>query len=318
MNPVPLLGWDADRDAWLNARRTGIGASDVAALLGFTPRWCTPWQLWAEKHGKLPPWGGNENTALGQALEPWLIAQAPTLLDQPVERTPHMLYAHPEHDWRLCSPDAFAEDGALVEAKTAKIGPSWGDPEGWEDDGVPLGYEFQARWAMHVMNRHRVYMIGLIAGMGLVVRTINRDMGIEQDMVAQVSQWRQNHIVAGAEPPVDGNDIAALAKTYAIASGEKVSLSHTEALAWREEYKDILTAEAALKKRKNELKALFQAQLKTGNIGVIGDTTICTWNPSKGDVDWQRMSHDLAKLADMPMPDPETYRKPPGRTLLVK
>lgn len=42
------------REEWLEDRRRSIGGSDAAALVGMNP--CvTPYMLWADKTGKLPP-----------------------------------------------------------------------------------------------------------------------------------------------------------------------------------------------------------------------------------------------------------------------
>lgn len=323
MNPVPVLGWDAPRHLWLQYRRAGIGASDIAALLGLIPRWCTPWQLWAIKTGHLPEDDtANPNTELGRDLEPWIITQAPKLLGMPVTRTPHMLYRHgdDETDWQQCSPDAFADDGALVEAKIAKIGPSWGDPEGWEDDGVPLAYELQCRWQMHVMDRPKVYVVGLVAGLGLIVRTVVRHVPTELDLVAQVSEWRHKYLLGSAEPEVDGYDVEALAIRYAIpdAAHSAVELADPLAHEWVLAYKEAKEMEAAGRKAKKDPKAKLTALLGRSTTGLIDGHPTVTWNPVKGDINWQKMAHDLAEQAGISLPDPETYRAPDGRQFRTK
>ncbi len=55
-------------------RSTGIGASEVAALLGLDPR-KTPLSLWLDKTGNAPPFEGNRFTEMGQRCEP-VIADA--------------------------------------------------------------------------------------------------------------------------------------------------------------------------------------------------------------------------------------------------
>ena len=42
-----------NRAEWLNWRRTGLGGSDIAAVLGLS-KWRTPWDVWADKKGLLP------------------------------------------------------------------------------------------------------------------------------------------------------------------------------------------------------------------------------------------------------------------------
>lgn len=55
---------------WLAWREQGVSASDVAAILGFSP-YKTPWRLWAEKTGMLRPddLSGNFFVQRGNALE---------------------------------------------------------------------------------------------------------------------------------------------------------------------------------------------------------------------------------------------------------
>ena len=43
----------ANRSEWLEARRAGIGASDIAAIMGISP-WSTPFQIWASKVAEIP------------------------------------------------------------------------------------------------------------------------------------------------------------------------------------------------------------------------------------------------------------------------
>jgi len=55
---------------WLEWRKTGITASEIAAILGLSP-YKTPWQVWAEKTGLIPPGDLSKNpfVAAGVALE---------------------------------------------------------------------------------------------------------------------------------------------------------------------------------------------------------------------------------------------------------
>ena len=41
-------------EEWLEERRKSIGGSDAAALVGMNP-YVTPYTLWADKTGRLPP-----------------------------------------------------------------------------------------------------------------------------------------------------------------------------------------------------------------------------------------------------------------------
>lgn len=58
-------------EEWLEDRRRSIGGSDAAALVGMNP--CvTPYMLWADKTGKLPPKNDNEAMRQGRDLEAYV------------------------------------------------------------------------------------------------------------------------------------------------------------------------------------------------------------------------------------------------------
>ena len=46
--------YTASREEWLALRRGYIGGSDAAAVVGLSP-YVTPYQVWAEKTGKVEP-----------------------------------------------------------------------------------------------------------------------------------------------------------------------------------------------------------------------------------------------------------------------
>ena len=64
----------ADRSAWLDWRRGGIGASDIAGILGISP-WASPFSVWADKVGVLPEEEPSTVMKAGRWLErgvaPW-------------------------------------------------------------------------------------------------------------------------------------------------------------------------------------------------------------------------------------------------------
>lgn len=64
-----------DREAWIEARRSIVTASDVAAILGEN-EYRTREQVIMEKAGLAEEFKGNERTELGLALEPWIAERA--------------------------------------------------------------------------------------------------------------------------------------------------------------------------------------------------------------------------------------------------
>lgn len=104
---LPVVRHDETRDTWLDARQAGIGASDIAAVLGLSP-YASPFSLWwAKKLG----WhlDSTREMAIGLLLEPLIAGlfgeDHPDLyVCRPAART----YRHADHPWMLASPDFVA------------------------------------------------------------------------------------------------------------------------------------------------------------------------------------------------------------------
>jgi putative phage-type endonuclease len=314
--PVGVIGWDLSDDDWRAARVAGFGGSDIAAVLGFSG-YRSPWDVWAEKH-QIRHWddGGSEVADLGTELEPWLVGQAAKHLGVEVVRPEWRTYAHPEFPWRRCSPDGVSSVG-LVEAKTAGL-MSFRPAMGWDDGGIPLAYEFQSRWTLHVMDRPTLHLVGLVAGKGLVHRTITRDLAVEREMVAQVSDWWQRHIVEGDEPPIGATDNDTLLKLYPKPNGEAVDLDGTEAVEHWIAYRAARDAEKAAKEAKEAAGAALKELLGDCEVGVVENREIAKWSAKKGNVDWPAVIADLVEKHGIPAPNPEAYRKPSSRYLTIK
>jgi putative phage-type endonuclease len=321
-NAVPVTGWDATEERWLEDRRSGVGGSDVLSLLGFS-QYRSPWEVWREKTGRAPIDTASPSAAadLGNALEPWLIEQAESLIGVPAHRTATRTYGHADYPWRRCSPDGVTADGQLVEAKTAGLASGFGTPKGWADDAVPLGYEFQVRWGLHVMDAPAAEIIALVSGLGLIRRTVERNLRIESKMVAQVEAWWQRHVVEGVEPDLSGADAAVIAEMYPRAERESVDLDDTDALEHWEIYlaarERAQEAEAEQERAGAELKAL----IGDAKVARVDGNVIATWPEVKGKVSLSRLLTDLTpalERAGIPVPDPEDYRGAPTRRLNVK
>jgi len=62
-----------EKEQWLMERRKGIGGSDIAAILGLTPKWKTPYQVWEEKTGRSDGPADNPQMKAGRKLEPVVV-----------------------------------------------------------------------------------------------------------------------------------------------------------------------------------------------------------------------------------------------------
>ncbi len=148
VDAVPLLGTgDPNKDQelrkrWLELRSKGIGASEMAAVLGRSP-YSSPFALWWAKRG-------GWTTTQSEDME-WGLRLEDAIAEKFAEEHPelwvgkpdHLLWAHPEHEWLMCTPDrlAIGEDGEWrpVELKMHD-GSDWGEPG---TDEVPFHIRVQ-------------------------------------------------------------------------------------------------------------------------------------------------------------------------------
>lgn len=140
--------------AWLRLRRTGVGASEIAAVLGLSPH-ATRFSLWWQKREM---WDIEQNEAMewGLRSEPMLVEKFRELHPEwTVYRPPYLVYRHQRRRFMLCSPDLFAEPrrGRLipVELKTDEGG-QWGAAG---TDVVPIHHYLQVVWQCAVLGMPR-------------------------------------------------------------------------------------------------------------------------------------------------------------------
>lgn len=105
MKATLLLPADAPREVWLAERHKGIGASDIAAVLGISP-WQSPFSLhWQKVHGWEDP--DDDHMEAGRRMEPmiaeWWADRFGTVENLVIR--PGGLYRSTERPWQLATPD---------------------------------------------------------------------------------------------------------------------------------------------------------------------------------------------------------------------
>ena len=140
----------ANNDDWLYQRTKGVGGSDVAAIMGFSP-WKTPAQVWLEKTGRVEPEDISDRPYIqfGNLMEPlvgkWYAEQHP---ERTVRRV-NAICKSIERPWAQASLDYEVKDGlvwGVLEIKTARSAKDWAD-------GVPSYYLTQIYHYMSILSR---------------------------------------------------------------------------------------------------------------------------------------------------------------------
>lgn len=118
-----------DRERWLQARRSGLGGSEVAAVLGIHP-YKSALEVYADKCGLMPPEGETSEVARwGQIFEGPILEEFARRTGREVVRSNELLRSR-RRPWQTVTPDAIQYSGVpqgcsgpgLAECKTTGFG----------------------------------------------------------------------------------------------------------------------------------------------------------------------------------------------------
>ncbi|ARX85657.1 hypothetical protein SMD44_05121 [Streptomyces alboflavus] len=197
------------RERWLATRRTGIGGSDVAAVLGMS-RYASAYEVYLDKRGELPL-NRPRTPELDEAAF-WGHQHEPTIARVFAERTglaviegPGTL-AHVERRWMLANVDRYVLDeqgqpSSLLEIKTR----SAYQLDEWLA-GVPDGPALQTHWYLAVTGYPHAHVAALLGGNRLIIHRVERDEVLVAHLVNLVGKFWKG-VLDGTPPPVDGSEV---------------------------------------------------------------------------------------------------------------
>jgi putative phage-type endonuclease len=198
----------ASEAEWLEARRQGVTASEIAAILGLSP-WESPFALYHRKTGTLGRPPDNPAMRLGRMLEGYVCDEfAMRYPEFRLRGDGRMLYRHPARPWQMATPDRIVvepggssqEPLAVLEAKTSASYDGWGDDGG---DVIPVYYRAQLLWQMDVLGVQTGFVAVLfLHSRALRVYEITLGAEAEKDLVLmQVEAELFLSRVADRDPP---------------------------------------------------------------------------------------------------------------------
>lgn len=232
---VRVLATDATDEQWHDARRAGIGASELASVLGVPGAYSSAFAVWwAKRLG----WESDRTDAMhiGTKMEP-LIGElfAEQRPDVMLVRPDGRLWQHHKLDWLLATPDFLAvveQDGEVtvepVECKSDEGGHGWGKPG---TDQIPAKHRVQLLVQCAVLGAARGHLVRL-AHKRLTVYTVEAldetptkptDPALmdewtptEFEVWADVGTKFMGSLALGTPPDPDGHDAteAALRRLY--------------------------------------------------------------------------------------------------------
>lgn len=198
-----------DRLGWLTWRRGGLGASDVAGILGISP-WASPYSVWADKTDPNPPVDDDpdEDVESGRMLEQAVIDWYATRSGLTVVNEQRQCI-HPDHDWVRCTLDAELVDGHHATDPVAglEVKITSDRARSWETDGIPAYYQAQAQWQM-LTTGHRVVRFAVLhtdRGARLRSYDLEADQGDQGFIFDRARAFWFEHVAPGVPPPADSH-----------------------------------------------------------------------------------------------------------------
>ena len=216
-----------DRASWLNERRSGIGGSDVAAILGISP-WRTPVDVWLDKTGQSADEPPTEAMRIGTELEEYVARRYTEKTGREVRNHNKMIHVGCRlgNIDRLVVPEgakiaAFKGEirtDTLLECKTSSV--DW-------PDGVPLYYQAQVQHYMGLVPciEHADVAVLYLVHKKFDIHRVERDQGAIDEMAEICNEWWKKHIIGG-EKPSPSSEIDCK-KLYIRSSGKQVVADKT-------------------------------------------------------------------------------------------
>jgi putative phage-type endonuclease len=183
---------------WLKGRQSGIGGSEIAAIVGLN-QYRTPMQIWESKVNPVQDEETSQPAYWGTVLEDVVAKEYALRTGNKVQRLTRQM-RHPDFEFAIANIDRAVinpaisgnvrwKDGKLttdriLECKTANgfMAKQWGEAG---TDSVPDAYLIQCQWYMGVTGASVCDLAVLIGGQDFRIYTIVRDDDLINDLLIQ-------------------------------------------------------------------------------------------------------------------------------------
>ena len=193
---IPTL--DMSHEEWLKQRQRSIGGSDAPSIIGLNP-WSSPYTVWADKLGKIPPKEDNEAMRQGRDLEFYVAQRFCEATGKKVRRenniliNPSIPFAHANVDRMI-----IGEDAGLECKTTSAL-----NMKNFKNGAFPDTYYVQCVHYMMVTGCKKWYLAVLVLNKEFMVFEIERDEEeIEALAKAEEEFWKL--VEAKTSPATDG------------------------------------------------------------------------------------------------------------------
>lgn len=219
---IPTL--KMSREKWLRERKSHIGGSDAAAIVGLN-EYSSPVSVWGDKTNRLPEAEDNEAMRQGRDLEDYVAKRFTEKTGKRVRRenailiNPDLPFAHANVDRMVIGEDAGLECKTTSSLNLRKF----------KNGEYPDRYYVQCMHYMMVTGAKKWYLAVLVFGRDFYVYEIERDEDeIEALKESEAGLW--GYVERDEMPPADGSagTDEAIAAIYPNGDGTECDLTAFE------------------------------------------------------------------------------------------
>lgn len=295
------------KEAWLQARKQGIGGSDIACLVGQNP-FKTAFELWHEKTSTQDERAFDEASIermyWGVELENLVAQRYSKDTGTKVQRINKMM-KHPTCPIAIANIDrAVVTPGSrvrwcdkeqrllgadkLLEVKTAHALAS--NSEDWGEAGtdeVPINYWYQCLWYMGITGVHQCDLAVLFGGQRFRIYTIEYDEEVFKALLQRASEWWNKYIITGIAP--DPHDEAEAKLKWKKSETGKELIAGVDIADLIYKLKDVNSKIALLDDEKKALRDKLVPLLEDAEIITHQGEKIATYKSNKDNTvtDWK-------------------------------
>lgn len=292
-------------EEWLEERRKSIGGSDAAALVGMNS--CvSPYMLWVDKTGRLPPKEDNEAMRLGRDLESYVARRFTEKTGKKVHvcseflKNPTYPFAHANIDRKVTG------EHAGLECKTTSIM----NLSKFKNGEYPENYYAQCVHYLAVTGFDRWYLAVLVLGKGFYDFTIERDEDEINTLMKVEKDFWDNYVIPDIPPPVDG--LSPTGETIRSVfpssnTGSSVDLFGRESLI--KEYLETNNLIKVYEKENEKRKQILQTDLSDSEFGLCSNYKVSWKNQERRNFDLSAFKEDYPDIDLSPYFRTSFFRK---------
>lgn len=272
------------KDAWLEARKEYLTASDCAAILGLNP-YKDPLEVYLEKvEGDSKP-HYSDLLVDGLSLEPFIADRFRKEFNMNIKPAQFTLYPH-TNGILAATPDYLIDDDALLEVKSVH-------PKRWQAflESPPTHYIVQCIIQLACTNREVNHLYAWSYGEGTNCRKIARNLELEKQIVDTVVKWWNDFVVTKTPPISEKTPSGLVARAFKQYTEETIVLpeSADELIST---YKEISDEIKGLEERKDYIKSQLMQLMNQHTRATSGAGTVHWQRTYKSSVDSKRLEKE--------------------------